>query len=334
MKEFGFKLHEMCNERNHNQSALRGLLIELYSASGANHSLGSSVYADRQKNLGEVLMPAFSLLCESTPSTFYENLNENLIAQGLVSRLLIVEYCGPRVAANQNRITIADASLLNALANMSSIWHTLMQSNQVVPVKWSGDSQELSDIFNELCDMRIKKEFVRDIWNRANLNTLKLASQMAVFNCPSNPMIGSDDWVIAQEWVEGSVNNLVGRFEAGEVGPDSSGMRQSNSILRAMRKFNENEWNDVEKYCSESSSLLHRTGIVPYGYIQRTLVDTASFRNDEQNPTDAIKRTLRSLTESGIIREVGRDEIKIRGLGNYNGGAFEIIDMNIRRISS
>ncbi len=55
---------------------------------------------------------------------------------------------------------------------------------------------------------------------------------------------------------------------------------------------------------------LHDAGIIPYSYITRRLIDTASFRNDPKGPTFAIKRSLQSLLDSGKLRELSKEQLK------------------------
>ena len=78
--EFGLTMQRMTGRlANAPMLQLRKILLELYGKSGKGEIMRGSVYADSNKNIKEIESPAFSLLGESTPETFYDSLSESLV---------------------------------------------------------------------------------------------------------------------------------------------------------------------------------------------------------------------------------------------------------------
>jgi hypothetical protein len=54
------------------------------------------------------------------------------------------------------------------------------------------------------------------------------------------------------------------------------------------------------------STILHNDKVIPYVYLQRRLVASASFRLDKAGATVALKRTIQNLIDSDRLKELGK----------------------------
>ena len=105
--------------------------------------------------------------------------------------------------------------------------------------------------------------------------------------------------------IEHEINALSAKFETGETGKYTE-HGQIQNVIKVI--ILHQEWSYAMKY--GTMKRLHDAGIIPYSYITRRLIDTASFRNDPKGPTFAIKRSLQSLLDSGKLRELSKEQLK------------------------
>ena len=69
-------------------------------------------------------------------------------------------------------------------------------------------------------------------------------------------------------------------------------------------------FDEIKKYTQGSNCQhLHNDKIIPYVYINRRLTSMASFRNDKNGATFALKRTIQVFIDSDKLREVPRSEL-------------------------
>lgn len=309
--EFGIYLQQMAsvNAPPH-LTGLRRFLLDAYNKSGEGKVLRPSIYSDRDKNTAAVLAPAFTLMGESTPEKFYEGLHEGLISEGLLPRFTMIEYHGERPALNPAHSTAQPSfELIDRLSTLCA--HALMLNSQhkAIHVQTQPDAKALFDQFDAHCDANINtsdREIRRHLWNRAHVKALKLAAVIAVGCNPYDPTINADIASWAINLVVADVRNLLGRFDAGEIGIDNDETKQLAKVIAAVKDYVVSPWADVAKYAGDGVSNLHSARIMPYSYVQRKLASVAVFRKDRSGATNAIKRALKTLCERGDLQEVSR----------------------------
>lgn len=309
--EFGIYLQQMAsvNAPPH-LTGLRRFLLDAYNKSGEGKILRPSIYSDRDKNTAAVLSPAFTLMGESTPEKFYEGLHEGLISEGLLPRFTMIEYHGERPALNPGHLTAQPSfELIERLSTLCAHALMLNSQNKAIHVQASPEAKALFDKFDAHCDANIntsEREIRRHLWNRAHIKAMKLAGVIAVGNNPYDPTICEDVAAWAINLVVADVRNLLGRFDAGEIGIDNDETKQLAKVAAATKDFIVQPWAEVAKYAGDGASHLHSAKIVPYSFIQRKLAAVAVFRKDRLGATNAIKRALKTLCERGDLQEVSR----------------------------
>lgn len=308
--EFGLFFKQMCAEHAPpHLIGLRRALLELFNKSGEGNVMRATIYSDREKNTSALLAPAFSMIGESTPERFYDVLNEGMISEGLLPRFSMIEYNGERPPLNESHMLARPSfQLIEQLSTLCA--HSLMlnSQNKAVHVELSSEALELFKSFNIHCDENIntaEREVRRHLWNRAHVKALKMAAIICVGCDPYHPTITSEHATWAINFVIADVRNLLGKFDAGEIGIDNDETKQLHTIINTIKGYIVSPFSEVEKYVPNMGNL-HSERVIPYAYIQRRLSQVAVFRKDKMGSSYAIKRALKTLVERGDITEVSR----------------------------
>lgn len=321
--EFGLRLQGMSSQNaSTHEKMLKQILLELYNKSGHSDVYRASIHADFEKNTEVTKGPAFSLLGESNPHSFYSALSEDMIAEGLLPRFLMIEYDGNRPDLNKQYHTIAPPiPLVERLATLAAVCKNAIHSQTVITVGLDNEAMEISDNFDKFATSRINQtknnEVVLQLWNRAHLKALKLAALVAVGNHPYQPIITKTelDWAI--NMVQNDIISLSQKFEIGEIGTNTGENKQLSELVRVIKEYIVGSWEEVHKYSIKTDNnvvkkIMHDNRVIPYAYIQRRLAVNTSYKNDKMGATFALKRTLQTLLESDKLREVPKNELATR----------------------
>ncbi len=307
MGEFGLKLQTM-NSRtaSANDKGIMTAMLDVFNKSGRGNVMGSSAYSDSDKDVAAVEAPAFSIIGESTPDTFYQAVDESSIRSGLIPRLTIIEYKGDRPDLNRNRVHAIDRpELVNALSKFAAQAAMLNHQNQTVQVNLDSEAERLFEEYNGFVDAKIrgKEDASREVWNRAHIKALKLASLIAIGENFMMPTVTGSvaQWAINVE--NYNVKLLLDRFDSGEIGGafDTSEVKQLGEVRRALREWIVEPWERLERYRSGTIQM-HSSKIVPYKFLQSRLYNKACFRDDKRGATAAIQKILQMLMDYGDIR--------------------------------
>ena len=318
--EFGYRLQNMASKHaSASDLALKRTLLDLFNKSGHTQIFHPMIYSDKDKNTIAIPSPALTLLGESTPATFYNVADEAMIEDGLLPRFITIEYLGDRPELNKNHASAYPSfQLVDQFAALVSGSLALMsgaQGRRFVEVKHDDEAQALLDEFDKYADKQMNtsgKEVVAHLWNRAHINLLRLSALVAVGVNPYSPVVSADHVIWARGIIVHAINRMLQRFEQGLIGSSSEESKQIIEVGRVFREYLTSDYPTVAKYGAPSN--LHTDRIIPYVYVNKRLVAAAAFRNDRQGATNALKRTLATMIDSGIIREVGKAELA----KNYN----------------
>jgi hypothetical protein len=316
--EFGLRLYNMASQNaGTSDVVLRRTILDLYNKSGADQIMRGSIYADKDKNAPEIQSPAFSILGESTPETFYKTLNEDMIGEGLLPRFTVIEYTGLRPPLNKNHIHAQPSySLIDRLSALAAQCETLQHSNprRVVNVGTTPEAQELLDAFDRLCDSHINyasKETIRHLWNRAHMKVLKLSALIAVGVNYVDPIIIPQYVEWSKKLVVNDIEKLSKKFDEGEIGLSTFEGKQVQDVIRVIKEYLMKDWSEIATY-NTGNQQMHKDRVIPYALLNKRLIQMASFRNDKNGGTFALKRCLQIMVDSDKIREVPRTELVTR----------------------
>lgn len=302
--EFGLTLQQLCDPRASSpQIMLKKVLLDLYSKSGWNKVLRSSVYSDTDKNTKIVQAPNVTILGESTPESFFEGLDSIHIAEGLIPRFSVIEYTGPRPPRNRNANQPPSQQLVARFSELVAVSLTTANNGTCANVQMESPAIQLLDEFDAKADGMINaagSDVDMQLWNRAHLKALKLAAVIAVGCNPHAPVVTPDIARWSIDFVERDVAVMTTRFQRGEVGVGDH--RHEVDIRKA-----------VENYLamSESQRLQYKTPksllnqpVVPFHYLRRKLRLLSAFKNDRRGVARALEESLKDMVKAEILRLV------------------------------
>lgn len=305
--EFGLKLEGMHNAMaNPAQQTLKRKMLEIYMSSGHEDVLRETVYADKSNNTDVVKSPAFSLLGDATPQTFFRNVDDSMISEGLIPRFLIIEYTGNRPEPNDAAATVKPSQeLISKLATLSANSLTLAKHSKVIEVKFNPEAEALHKKYRNEYNFHINSSdqvVTRELWNRAHLKVLKLSALIGIGESPFSPVVNCEAIEWARRIVESDIVNILSKFESGKAGKEAGELNQINELVNCISNYMKRDYTNFKSYRVDQR--MHTDGVIPLSYIQRRLINTNAFKNDKIGATNAITKGLRSLADDGSLREV------------------------------
>lgn len=312
--EFGLRLQAMVapNVSSH-LLGLRSIMLDLFHKADRSSQMSEMVYSDKEKNTKAVYRPSFSILAETTPSTYYEALSETLIMQGLLSRFLTIEYPGPRPELNTQNVE-PSMELIQHVAALAVQCLTIMQQQKVVPIEFDQAAYQAQFAYNRRVDRHIndsESDVYAELWNRAHLKALKLASLVAVGINPHHPVVTAECWHWAEQLVSADVTNTVNKFERGEVGRVTGNDEQNRDLTDLIIDWFTRPWSELKSYCLvDEGEAFHSSHIIPHSYLSTRAAKLGSFRQDKQGINRALYTTLRNFITSGLLIESKANQFK------------------------
>ena len=310
--EFGLRFKLMASERaNSSDASLLRALLDLYNKSGRGQIVGETVYSEKEKNTAPIVSPALTIIGESTPESFYQSLDDAMIANGLLPRFNIIEYTGPRVSKNRDAANATvDPCTLEALKRLVTACANANYTNHVTDVAMQPNAEAFLDEFDVYADAQInasQHNVTRELWNRAHVKALKLAALIAVGCDFERPVVTLEMAMWAHEQTERDIRRLIGRFDNNEVGEAGGNepMQQA-KVVACIREYVAGKHERFATY--GVTAKMHAHCIVPHSYLSKRLLTLPAFKRDRSGATAALKRTIQALLEAGEIVEVNKNQ--------------------------
>ncbi len=299
--EFGLTLQEISEGRTKGAAQSLGkALLDVYTKSGPNKVLRAAAYSNNAENGKKpVSSPALTIVCEGTPETFYNGLTPEMIAQGLISRFIILDYEGKRPERNEGAGFPPSGQLVQRIADLVNTCNAMATNNARQAAGLSADAKALLDAFDKECDNHINGAdgVEGELWNRAHLNALKVSALLAVGCTPHAPMVTVDHarWAIAL--VRRSIESLQARVARGEVGgsTDSNCERQLRDRIRKYIAQPEYAGKDVG---------YQKQGLIRWSFLGPKVYPLAAFEKHPLGAKKALKDAVQHLIECGVLTEV------------------------------
>ena len=307
--EFGFRLKSMCDPRaNAAETKLLGTLLDMFAKSGGRAVLGANVYSDKDKSTEAIDAPSMSLLADTTPGTFYNILNEEMIDMGLLPRFLIMEYKGKRAYLNENMIRQPSNELIGKLVSLTASVKSFIHSKKTIDAQVTADAYNLlkrfdvysTDIMNDST-----KGFVKHLWNRAHLKIQRLATLVAIGINPHNPLVDESCVNWAAQLITKDIEQLCAKFDGGEIGIIDEA-KQISLTKKAFKHFVSCEYKAVKCYTKFEN--MHNDKVIPWGYLSRKLQNVAAFKDRFGKSTPSIKNAIQQLEDTGMIKRIDQSK--------------------------
>ena len=305
--EFGLRFKQMADERaNSADNSLLRVMLDLYNKSGAGNVLNETAYSDTKKNIAAIISPALTIIGESVPSSFYGNLNETMISNGLLPRFTIIEYIGPRPKLSKAAQYVQPSpELLQGLTALMNAVSTVRPGEANV-VQLPPNVDAYFDEFDDFCTAQINAtnaSVTRELWSRAHLKALKLAALIAVGVDHIRPTVAMEHAVWAREQIERDIRRLLGRFDRGEVGiveRETDEHRQHTLVMKAAVQWTVTPYDNVPNGAAFRRDM-HAEHIIPHGFFAQGVGKHKAFRDDRQGAKAALDRTIRALNDAGLL---------------------------------
>ena len=322
--EFGMTMQRMTGRNaTPNMLQLRKIILDLYGKSGNGEIMRSTVYADKQKNISEIKAPSFTMLAESTPSTFFDALSDGLVDEGLISRFNIVECTAKRPPLNKhhNKIEVP-TDLKDYFLNLASNCLTLNATDQVIDIEMTHEAEEIFNDFDKFCDDEINnspEESYRQLWNRGHLKSLKIASLFAIGVNIYKPVITKEHALFAIQFVRDSIQQMYNRYSNLEIGVDSVSFEKRTLDLTYVVGYILIN----SKTTNFGNEEMKKDYVIPYKLLQAKCASRKSFKSLEKGGVaQNLKIAIQELVDSGLLVEVKAHVLKEKY--NYSGKAWTI----------
>lgn len=310
--EWGNDIEEMANPRNPNGRAKEKALNQVWPLSGKGKVLDGKAHSDSTKNLGALNSPALTIAGTGTPDRFNEMLASSLAVSGLFSRVVIVEHTGDIPPLNEGHKAAFDSlpvGIVSDLADLAATALTLAQNGQVNDVGLCPDARQHFRDYAEYLRQRRNRMGngpARELLNRNREKALKLAATLAIGQNWHFPVVTLAMANFATDFIEQHTNSQVAKFDTGDVGEQAGNqVKQDRELKRVIAEYCMRPWSN--KY--HGTREMHADYIITKAHIQQRLSATAAFRDDRLGAKSAIERSIKSLTEADIIREIPRAQM-------------------------
>jgi hypothetical protein len=322
--EWGRKLKRLSEDKADGPMAtLRTAMTDLYQKSGPQSLVGGVTYSDKEKNVGSVSGVAFSMIGETTPTTFYEALTQTMMEDGFLSRFTIIDYNGERPPLNQSPVTKMHPGLAQALHGLCAQALTLISrfANQLV--MYSPDAGRMLQTFDKECDFEINEstdESKRQMWNRAHLKVCRIAALLAVADNWLTPVVTKEHAHWALELIRRDISIMRKKIVSGDIGVDDQA-RERKMAAVIKEYFTSSKVPDAYK----APETLRHAYIIPKRFLTMRLCQVGIFRGYRNGSTAAIDVTVKGLIENGYLVEM--DRTKMLEEHKYHGRCYRVIGL-------
>lgn len=317
--EFGRKLKRMSNPMDTPMQNLRTVMTNAY---GKQFLEGKS-YSRAEDSLMGVDWPALSFLGETTPSTFLECLTPDMMADGFLSRFLTITYEGNRPPPNRARTAQLDPTELQIWQDMVRgliKYQDAINVPEPCPVNPNDDARFKLETFEEDCRQSLnatEDESERQVWSRAHIKALKVASLLAVADNWTVPEVRIQHVAYALNLVRADIDLFKSRKSSGDVGiGDDARERKLVTILKEYLVTPVPTGYKVPDAMRQNS-------LVPRNYLLIRTKRVAAFYNHKLDGVRALDDTIASMIASGYLMEVHKD--KVAEAYSHHGRSFRII---------
>lgn len=333
------QLMKIMNDKNNvkNAAMYRRIQLDMFSAGDVGGSVAGRVLRDKEKRAESRSAFAYSILSETNPSTFDEAFDSDSGEDGFMSRIFVIEYEGvrpPRQRVTNTKVPNVVLESLKLLVNqVRNIEQTIPEGASMIdktrslaytPVNWSAEASDMLDNYLVFVDDEIRRyqnldgdDSRQHIWMRADLKMIRLASLLAAFENPFEPVVTKQMCQWAIDMLAHSAHTFMRRYAQGKLG--AKGQRTYTIVLNALRNIFSNNLALTEE---EQMFLSH--GIVLHSPLF-TKVSSQIARGGE-SPARAMKEVMQALMDEGRIVKV--TEAELRNQFNKRGLAYRILNLS------
>ena len=300
------------------RKGLQRTLLDIYAKSDAGNIHRGQGYAKKEDNIAAVSAPAFTLLGETTPSTFYPQVTASSLADGFIPRFIIVEYDGDKPFRNENSHYVKmDESLILKLATLVQVCNDLNDHYMEPPptniaqksftpgpleLAHTYDIQEEIKAFSKYCTVEYNKckgnDAKQNIWSRLWVNTSKLAALCAVGVDCRNPIINGVCWYWAKAITLWSHNKMLDKLSSGELPVGNLDEQYDATLLAQLSKIGKK---DFTKYGITPDMAAAR--VFNANWLNKWVRQMGAFHKTDRDASLMVQRALARAIQLNQVRE-------------------------------
>ena len=306
--EIGLKMQQICSDRaSAADTQLQRVILDLFNKSGKSGVIQPTAYSDKTKNTPIIKQPAYTMLGEGVPQTFYQALDERAVSSGLIPRFICVEYNGPTPYFNKHGSSVVPPP---ALIHKIDTWYTAvvsrMHKNDIYDVRCSHEAEVMSERLDKYQIDKMNAaddDVLKSVWNRLHAKVMRVAALLAISENTDAPLISPHNIEWATSLVMTDIVRMIGKLNRGELGVTRHLTEQDQRIQSAIRYYFSKEWHQFAKG-DRIRPDLHEAKIIPYHFIQHHASGKACFANDKRGAKVAFNAAILDLIDRNIIEEV------------------------------
>jgi hypothetical protein len=320
--EFGRRLKMLADDNDRDQASytLRTMMTDLYQKSGPQSIVGGLKYSNIDDNVQSVSGVSYSMIGETTPKVFYDSLTDTMMADGFLSRFLIIEYSGQRPPLNHSQHIQPPEAITNAISHLMESARQSITNGTSMLIQIFPEASALLAEFEKKSDDNINgsnNESFRQLWNRAALKATRIAGLLSVAENHYNPSISKEqlEWAI---WlVEHGIKILSKKIDSGEVGvSDTTRMRKLSNIIRRY----------IEQPLPKSYAhynAMKVVKIIPRSYMHSNVASVSAFDKARNGTNAALDGVIAAYIANGFLQEM--DKLKLATEQKFLGKAYRVI---------
>lgn len=236
----------------------------------------------------------------------------------------MVEHIGDRPDLNENPIDKPSKSLGDAIGELCTQSLNLIARGTKCMVDRTEGAAELIKEFGLECDKNIRgseDEGFRQMWNRAALKVMRLASLLAVADNWITPVVNEEHVLWGIDAIRRDIAMFERRMHDGDIGGTSD--HNLNAKMRSViAKYLRGQYPNT---ASQSYSVdMMRNLIITKRFIAAKCMTTAAFSQHRSGSQFAIDATIRALIDNGYLSIVDKTELSKEY--SYFGVAYRVLD--------
>lgn len=309
--EGGKKMRSFLNPRDPNGQGIKRLLTDLWSRSGADMSIAPRAYADATKGSETIRSPASTLLFEGVMDDFAQCLTPEHIRDGFFTRIIPQISDEPLGYIDPGAMNVEPSrELIEELASIGTHANSIYNSNNVQNVTVNLEAQAIFTRFDRhLVDTSNNVSsglFVKELYNRVHLNSMKLAALAAISDNYLFPQINERHANWATHFVLDSMNKLIDLIASGNVGEEEGNeARQQAKIIQVIKDYLSQPY-DANK-SKNQKPMMHKAQIVTHNFVYWRCQTLPSFK---PRAADAVNRVMKTLLDADDVRLIGRQQMQ------------------------
>lgn len=283
---------------------LRKAILDLYMKSGMTASLGTTAHSDSTKDTAVIRAPSFTCLGETVPDTFYQVLSSSDFAGGFIPRFSILEYTGKRPPLNHNRGCAPSREALSFVHEALGAARHNLASHVAKEVALDKSAAELLNDFDKFADEKVNSglsDLVHQLWTRAHIKALKIASVLAVGCSTEQPTVTLELATWATRFVTRDITTVLKRDKAGELGSGEHSYEAE--IRKAVRRYLDMTPKQRQSY-QVPKCLLDKPHLIPYCYFARSLKGLRLFSSSPRGATAALQTALQEAVKTDVLTQI------------------------------